>query len=155
MRQLVLAGSWCVVASLSCSGSGDRADPADRSGLTAGTSQCAPGDPATQRHGTDCLCCHATEFGVAGSVALAALAPAAPAALTVREIHVRDTSGSELVMSPNDAGNFLQHAMPALSLEAWIVGTDGRERHMQALAPTGSCNRCHAAGTPLGELGAR
>jgi len=103
---------------------------------------CADGDPLQERYGTDCLCCHRNEFGVAGSVDLAGDAP--PVALVI----VEDRSGVRAQMAPNPYGNFFRHVQLQPPLRAWVVGRDGGVAAMGMEAPHGSCNRCHGVTTP-------
>jgi len=103
-------------------------------------STCREGDPAAERWGTDCLCCH-EELGVAGSVD--------PAGPTIARVVVVDGRGRRAVMSPNPYGNFFRHVQLEPPLEIRVEGPDGSVSVMQGLSPHGSCNRCHGqAGGP-------
>lgn len=116
--------SWIALAALAgCFGAGE--DPP----------RCEPGDPAHERHGTDCLCCH-EEFGVAGSVDLTG----APVAL----VRVTDARGRTATMAPNPYGNFFRHLQLEPPLAVVVEGPAGDSVKMAALAPHGACNRCHA-----------
>ena len=112
------------------------AEPAPRS---APMTLCRSGDPARERHGTDCLCCHlAGEFPVSGSID--------PRGSPVTQVFVRDALGQQLEMAPNAHGNFFRHQAMTPPLEAWVVGPRGAVVKMQGTAPQGSCNRCHQEG---------
>ncbi len=112
--------------------------PAGRDGAAA----CSEGDPAAERWGTDCTCCH-PEFGVAGSID--------PDGPPVSRIVVIDRDGRRAVMSPNPYGNFFRHVRLDPPLEVSVEGPGGASLVMEALAPHGACNRCHglAGGPPL------
>ena len=99
--------------------------------------ECVDGDRETQRHGTACLCCHADEFGVAGSVDLQGAA--------VSRVVVADGDGNTANMVPNGFGNFFQHVKLTPPLSATVYGEDGRTQTMQSPANSGDCNSCHAA----------
>jgi hypothetical protein len=101
----------------------------DRSG-------CTNGDETVQRRGSPCLCCHAGEFGVAGSVD--------PASAPVAKVLVVDRAGASAEMAPNPFGNFFRHTFLEPPLTATIVAADGRSWTMQD-APSGDCNGCHRA----------
>ena len=98
---------------------------------------CTNGDSTNQRHGATCLCCHA-EFGVAGSID--------PDGVAVAAVVVTDARGAVATMSPNAFGNFFRHFAMEPPFQARVIGADGRERSMRALAPSGDCNGCHATG---------
>src|SRR5947207_1074555 len=53
---------------------------------------CRDGDPDRERWGTSCLCCHTTEFGVAGSLAGDA---------GISTITITDSEGRTSEMSPD------------------------------------------------------
>ncbi len=95
---------------------------------------CANGDPAVQRHGVPCLCCHRGQFGVAGSVEP-----------SVTRIVVIDGVGQTADMIPNPFGNFFQHLRLEPPLRPTIFGADGRRVEMRDTAPDGDCNACHRA----------
>ena len=116
-------------------------DPGAATGAPAPV--CAQGDELEERHGTDCLCCHAEDFTVAGSIAPGA---------AIQAIVVRDAAGQALAMTPNAYANFFLHEPLSPPLEAWILGEDGAERRMRGAAPHGSCNRCHREGAEPGLL---
>lgn len=97
--------------------------------------QCADGDEREERHGTDCGCCHGSEFGVSGSVARTTT--------TLSEVVVEDAAGVRLQMAPNAHRNFFRHAALTFPLRAWTVSVDGGVSVMSALIGEGSCNRCH------------
>ena len=115
---------------------------------TEGPRQCADaGDPARERHGSDCLCCHATtEFGIAGSIA-----PGSP----IDRIVVTDSDGNVADMAPNAYDNFFRHVSLKPPLTARVVFADGTDRTMRELAPHGSCNSCHAESGQAPPIGAR
>jgi hypothetical protein len=105
---------------------------------------CFDADPLTQRHGSPCLCCHADEFSVAGSVD----PNASPVALVV----VTDAVGDARYMAPNQYGNFFRHFSLVPPLRAIAYGPDGRSLEMKSGAPHGDCNACHrpdGAAAPL------
>lgn len=102
------------------------------------------GDRETQRHGTACLCCHADEFGVAGSVE--------PNATAVLRVLVRDDYGNVADMVPNGFGNFFRHVKLTPPLTASVYGEDGRVLTMQSEASSGDCNSCHKAKGPAAPL---
>jgi hypothetical protein len=132
-------GGFSLVLALAVPGCGEPGAAADEA-----ASACEQGDERQERHGTDCLCCHAEVFTVAGSVE--------QGARKIESILVRDAAGETLVMTPNAYGNFFLHDAVALPLEAWILAGDGAERRMRGSAPHGSCNRCHREGTAEGVL---
>jgi hypothetical protein len=103
--------------------------------LDAGAPTCEQGDRTVQRYGTDCLCCHAWEFGAAGSVDKAGSA--------ISRIEATDRDGVTAVMYPNGLSNFFQHYPLAGPLRVVAYGPDGRSIAMQEPAPDGACNRCH------------
>ncbi len=106
---------------------------------------CEQGDVARERHGTDCLCCHGTsEFGVAGSIDVGET--------RIAKIVVVDATGWRLEMVPNRHGNFFRDGRTEPPLFAWAIDVRGGEHAMPSPAPHGSCNRCHHAGTLIGEL---
>ncbi|HEY3234176.1 MAG TPA: hypothetical protein VGJ84_05640 [Polyangiaceae bacterium] len=99
---------------------------------------CESGAQSEQRYGTACLCCHADEFSVAGSVERSG----APAARVV----VTDSTGVSVDMSPNSFGNFFRHLKLTAPLTSIVYGPDGGALAMQSAAPSGDCNACHRAG---------
>lgn len=132
---IVVASAAILIAVAAC-GAG-----ADEDG---GAASCEDGDPRVQRHGTDCLCCHAGQFSVAGSLA--------EDEARVRQIVVTDAAGATLIMAPNPYGNFFRHAPVAPPLRAWIVDDGGQTYAMQAPIDDGACNRCHREGAGPGPL---
>jgi hypothetical protein len=120
---------------------GDRASeaPPDASGSFADAAACEPGDPARERWGTNCLCCHSGEFSVAGSID--------PSGAPVARIVVTDSVGGRAEMAPNPYGNFFRHNALVPPLTAVAYGPDGRARVMPMPAPHAACNECHH---PLG-----
>jgi hypothetical protein len=122
-----------------CAGS----DPA-ASAQPVDVGPCRDGDPDRERWGTNCLCCHANEFGVAGS-----LVPDAG----VTAILVADPTGRTDEMSPDFFDNFFRHQRLTPPLTAIITFADGEQRKMLGLSPHGSCNACHGVRTPI--LGVR
>lgn len=100
--------------------------------------ECADGDPDQERRGTDCLCCHQGEFGVAGSVD--------PAGPPVARVVVTDGFGRSADMVPNPYGNFFRHIQLEPPLVATLFAPDGRSVTMRAPIREASCNRCHRAG---------
>lgn len=117
----------------------DSAPPASAAAVSASfDAGCAQGDESEQRHGTDCFCCHAAEFGVAGSVSATRGA--------VARIHVEDSRGVQLDMAPNPFGNFFRHARVSPPLRVTVYGPSGASLSMRDPAPSASCNNCHRAG---------
>jgi len=102
------------------------------------------GDPARERHGTSCICCHARTFGVAGSVEHDA---------GVESILVVDRDGKTADMATNPHDNFFQHRRLTPPLAAVVIFADGERRTMKSPAPHGSCNACHGVTTT--RVGAR
>ena len=133
---LLLAALGC--AALVAAGCGDGGDAPPRVVFDRSTAGCVDGDLERQRHGTECLCCHGSEFTVAGSIA----ADSRP----VRTVIVEDSQGGSAVMSPNPFGNFFRHSPLVPPLRATIVGEDGKVATMPFLAPDAACNRCHRLG---------
>ncbi len=105
---------------------------------------CFDGDPNRERWGSNCLCCHETEFGVAGSVVSDS---------AVKTILVTDPRGRSAEMSPNFFDNFFRHQKLEPPLTATITFSDGERRRMKSTAPHGSCNACHGQSVPM--LGSR
>lgn len=101
---------------------------------------CVDGDRDAQRHGTACLCCHKSEFGVAGSID-----HSGPA---VARVVVTDSAGDSVDVVPNQFDNFFRHLKLRPPLFPVVYSPDGRALAMQTPAPHGDCNRCHR---PLGE----
>src|SRR5262245_37393647 len=124
-----------LVASLVAAGCG--APEPDTSQPTPNAA-CIDGDESRERHGTDCLCCHAEDFSVAGSIA------SSPSAIA--RVEVTDSAGFELVMPVDPYGNFFQHEAVVPPLRARTVDVRGEVRTMTGEAPHGSCNRCHRPG---------
>lgn len=96
---------------------------------------CADGARETQRHGTACLCCHADEFGVAGSID--------PEGPEVARIVVTDGDGNVANMVPNGFDNFFRHLRLTPPLTATVYGKDGQALSMKDPASSGDCNACH------------
>jgi hypothetical protein len=109
-----------------------------------GAQACGDGDPAKQRHGVRCLCCHSDEFGVAGSIAL----EGPPIARVV----VTDATGESSTLSPNSFGNFFRHFPMTPPVRAVVYGPSGEAIVMRALSPTPDCNACHFAGGPVAQV---
>jgi hypothetical protein len=110
-------------------------------GVDAGSdAACEQGDPDQERYGTDCLCCHRWEFGVAGSVALEGR--------PVERIEATDEDGFTVSMAPNPFSNFFRHYPVRGSLDVRVYGPDGGVARMPTRAPDGACNRCHRRGGP-------
>lgn len=105
---------------------------------------CTEGDPSKERHGSSCLCCHKSDFGVAGSVAADA---------GIAEIIVWDKNGDTAQMAPNPHDNFFRRRKLEPPISAVIFFDDGTQKTMSAPAPHGSCNACH--GQSVAMLGAR
>jgi hypothetical protein len=99
---------------------------------------CVDGARETQRRGTACLCCHASEFGVAGSID--------PDGPPVARVVVSDGHGNVADMVPNGFGNFFRHLQLTPPLTATLYGADGRALTMQTPAESADCNSCHGAG---------
>jgi hypothetical protein len=97
------------------------------------------GDRERQRHGTACLCCHADEFSVAGSID--------PRGGAIARLVITDARGEAREMAPNAFDNFFRHfaLTPPLRVEAY--GVDGRSVAMRDPAPHGDCNACHGVST--------
>jgi hypothetical protein len=114
------------------------------SDVSPGVGACQDGDPLRERWGTDCLCCHATEFGVAGS-----LEPDAGISM----ISVSDREGRSDEMSPDLFDNFFRHQKLTPPLNAVVTFANGEQRRMRSAAPHGSCNACHGNSEP--RLGSR
>jgi hypothetical protein len=95
--------------------------------------QCQVGDPAEQRWGTDCLCCHEGQFSMGGSVA---------PGTDVAEIQVSDGL-HQAIVAPNLHDNFFRHVKLSPPLSARVVFGDGHVVEMREPAPDGACNRCH------------
>ncbi len=105
---------------------------------------CDDGDPTRERWGANCLCCHADEFGVAGSL---------PKDAGIATVFVVDNDGRTAEMSPDIFDNFFRHRKLTPPLRATVRFTDGSARSMKSPAPHGSCNACH--GTHVAPIGAR
>lgn len=140
---------WCLVlvaTSLGgCFDGGDAEGSAAGEGPTAvDLGPCLDGDPNRERWGSNCVCCHETEFGVAGS-----LLPDS----AVETIFVADQRGRSAEMSPNFFDNFFRHQKLTPPLTATITFSDGEQRRMQSAALHGSCNACHGQSEPM--LGSR
>ena len=126
---------------VACSEAAPAATPGPKptqAGDAAPAAACEDGDETIQRYGTDCLCCHAAEFSVAGSVDTRGP--------PVARIEVTDEKGVTAVMEPNGNDNFFRHYPLAGALKAVAWGPDGRAITMPFAAPDGACNRCHRAG---------
>jgi hypothetical protein len=102
---------------------------------------CGGGDPAEQRHGAPCLCCHSDEFGVAGSVDRSGP--------PVAHVIVTDALGESSTLSPNSFGNFFRHFPMTAPVRAVVYGPSGDAISMRELSPTPDCNACHFAGGPV------
>jgi hypothetical protein len=127
----------CIVAvSGGCSAPPASNAPHDAGAPDVATVPCSDGDPTQQRHGARCLCCHADEFGVAGSVDL----DAPPVARVV----VVDAVGLRYDMAPNSYGNFFRHYTLVPPIAAVEPVRDGGSLAMPWGAPHGDCNACHA-----------
>jgi len=132
-RRAPWLGCLILVASAVCAAC---AETGDR-GAAKGAAACDPGDPADERYGTSCLCCHTGDFTVAGSVDRAA-----PPA----RIIVVDRAGARAEMSPDPYGNFFRHVPLVPPLTATVIGIDGGSRVMPIAAPHADCNECHRPG---------
>jgi hypothetical protein len=99
---------------------------------------CTTADPAAQRHGSTCLCCHADEFSIGGSVD--------PSAAPVEWIVVTDARGDTRKMAPNTFSNFFAHFAMTPPFSAIAYGPDGGAIAMRAEAPNANCNSCHRQG---------
>lgn len=93
-----------------------------------------------ERYGTSCLCCHANEFGVAGSL---------PRDAGVSSVVVVDRDGRSTDMASDVFDNFFQHRQLTPPLRATVRFADGAVSSMKGDAPHGSCNACHGVSTPL------
>jgi hypothetical protein len=107
-------------------------------------SGCGDGDVFEQRRGTACLCCHADEFSVAGSVARTGP--------PVARVIVTDRIGRAVDMAPNAFFNFFRHFELSPPLRPVVYAADGRELAMKQPAASGDCNACHRAGGPMPEV---
>jgi hypothetical protein len=114
------------------------APPAEAYVAPADAAACEPGDPQRERFGTNCLCCHSGEFGVAGSVD--------PMGAPVARVVVTDALGNRAEMAPDPYGNFFRHLPLTAPLVAVAFGPDGRARAMPMPAPHAACNECHRPG---------
>jgi hypothetical protein len=114
-------------------------EPQAREAPEAGPVACSEGDPEVQRRGARCLCCHADDFSVAGSVDLTR----PPARVVVVDAH-----GEERTMAPNVFGNFFAHFALAPPYRAMAYGADGSVLAMSAPAPHADCNACHVVAGP-------
>jgi cytochrome c5 len=123
---------------------GEGADPVAVAPGVPDASSCRTGPEATQRHGTACLCCHADEFGVAGSVD--------PAGPPVARVVVTGTDGDVADMAVNGFSNFFRHFPLATPVRAVVVAPDGRSLAMRELAPSADCNACHFEGGPMAPI---
>ena len=135
--------SWLWLAVLATSVScfdGAAVEDKPNGAAAADLGPCRDGDPSRGRWGSNCLCCHETDFGVAGS-----LAPDAK----VQTIFVADLHGHSAEMSPDIFDNFFRHQKLEPPLVATITFTDGEQRRMRSAAPHGSCNACHGVSTTL------
>lgn len=101
------------------------------------TADCEEGDPTRERYGTDCACCHGTQFAASGSVA-------ADARSAISHVEVVDRVGQVFFLPPNPYGNFFRHRpTPELPLRGKVVYRDGSESAMQGEIHEASCNHCH------------
>jgi len=144
---LVTAGLGATIASspAGCSAPVGSAEPELRPSFDVGDCSGADaGDPALERYGTSCICCHKRTFGVAGSVARDA---------GIEAVIVVDRDGKTADMAPNPYDNFFQHRQLTPPLAAVVVFADGERRTMKELSPHGSCNACHGVTAP--HVGAR
>jgi cytochrome c5 len=115
---------------------------------TKRTADCPEGDPTRERFGTDCGCCHGTQFAASGSIAERALP-------LVSHVEVVDRVGQVFFLPPNPYGNFFRHRpRPELPMRAKVVYRDGTERAMQTEVSEASCNHCHAQGGAVPMIGA-
>lgn len=111
------------------------------------TADCEEGDPGRERYGTDCGCCHGSQFAASGSVA-------AEAAANIRHVEVVDRLGQVFFMPPNPYGNFFAHRpRPEMPMRAKVVFRDGREHEMKDAIAEASCNHCHRASGPAKPIG--
>lgn len=99
--------------------------------------------------GADCLACHAPggqaadkPLALAGTVFESAQA-GVDAGMAGVEVAVTDANGRTLTLQSNEVGNFFSEESLVLPLkvEVWRNGAVAR---MARLAPSGSCNACHA-----------
>jgi hypothetical protein len=127
-----------VAAAPSVSAPADPGDAAPPPAIASFVPRCVDGDFDRQRHGATCLCCHAEEFGVAGSVD--------PTAAPVERIVVTDAHGDVASLAPNAFANFFRHFRMTPPLQAIAYGPDGRAAPMRALSPSADCNACHGIG---------
>ncbi len=104
------------------------------------TPGCRDGDRAEQRYGTACLCCHQSDFSVAGSID--------PAGPPVTRVVVTDREGHSVDTAPNAFDNFFGHFRLTPPLTAVVYGPTGDALAMRDPAPNGDCNACHSAVGP-------
>jgi hypothetical protein len=97
---------------------------------------CEQGDKLQERHGTDCGCCHTTQFSVSGSLSRNT---------QVVKVVVEAADGMTLELAPNPHFNFFRHTDLQFPLRVWTVDTKGAVSAMQAPVQQGSCNACHGA----------
>ncbi|MCI0634787.1 MAG: hypothetical protein L0206_12850 [Actinobacteria bacterium] len=64
----------------------------------------------------------------------------------ISRVVVIDAAGRRAEMAPNPYGNYFRHLSLEPPLQAEVHGPDGTTLRMKALAPHGSCNRCHRPG---------
>jgi hypothetical protein len=135
-------------AGLLCACGGDNAQvssaPASQDAAAVEPGPCRDGDPAQQRHGATCLCCHSDEFGVAGSVD-----PAGPA---VSQVVVTAANGDTAAMAPNLYDNFFRHYPLTPPLRVVVYGASGARVSMSGDAPSGDCNACHYLRGPVAPI---
>jgi len=116
-------------------GAASASPPGAVPGNTTFDAGCEVGDEKEQRHGTDCFCCHGSDFGIAGSVSRTG----GP----IARIHVKDSQGVELDMTPNPFANFFRHTRLTPPLAVTVFGPGGASIGMRAPAPSANCNGCH------------
>lgn len=141
MRALLLVASLVLAAAAAaCGATPDAPEEApiaiSRAPAPAVLAPCSDGDPAAERWGSTCICCH-EEFGVAGSIAHGT---------TVARVILTAADGEVVTLAPNRFDNFFRHYPLALPLRAAVEGPDGRRVEMAPDAPTGDCNACHGTG---------
>ena len=104
------------------------------------------GSVASHNAGRDCLTCHRSEFGMAGTV-YRVDGPTYPGA-TVR-LTTAPAGGGTVVLSltADASGNFYASRSVAFGsgLYVDVTGTGGARRAMEAAVTGGACNSCHDA----------
>jgi len=115
---------------------------------------CTPENGPLMRPGDDCLRCHggssgggaehrATPWSFAGTVYADASA-AANAGIEGVDIQVNDANGFAFTVHSNLVGNFYSAESVAFPMTVCVSRNGARPTCMEAAAPHGACNLCHA-----------